>query len=179
VFAAMIQSGQRDAASWRPSVLRSALVRGASLFAFWLIITGLRPTDLVTGLLAAVVATWASLSLLPPGQWRLHPVALVQLVLRFLQQSVLAGIDVARRALHPALPLRPGFIAYRPRLPSGMAQSAFCTIASLLPGTLPSGTEESGAVVVHCLDTSRPVATQLGEDEARFARVIGDTHHDD
>ena len=45
---------------------------------------------------------------------------------------LVAGADVARRALDPALPLRPGFVAYSTDLPKGTAQDAFAALAALL-----------------------------------------------
>lgn len=125
------------------------------------------------GFLASVAATWTSLHLLPPRQWRLRPSALVRLVFRFLYQSVSAGLDVARRALDPRLPLLPGFVTYRSRLQPGVAQSAFCTITSLLPGTLPCCSDTESGLVVHCLDTDQPIVEQLAEEEALLIDAMG------
>jgi multicomponent Na+:H+ antiporter subunit E len=147
--------------------------RAALLFVFWLILSGIKPVDVAVGALAAVVAAWASVRLLPSGTFRVNPIAFAQLVARFLRQSIVAGIDVAWRALNPKLPLRPGFVAYRTRLTAGTAQSAFCTVTSLLPGTLPCGTSDDGALVVHCLDVTAPVAQQLATEEAMFMRALG------
>lgn len=149
------------------------IVRLAGFFCVWLAIAGVGIADLAVGMAAAAVATWASLELLPPGQWRLRPVALACFGLRFLRQSIVAGVDVALRALSPRLPLQPGFVVYRPRLAPGPSRNAFCTVTSLLPGTLPSGPDGSGGLVVHCLDTSQPVAEQLAVEEAKLANALG------
>jgi multicomponent Na+:H+ antiporter subunit E len=154
-------------------VLRNSLARAASFFGFWLILFGFSPGDLLVGALAAIAATWTSLHLLPPGHWSLHPVALTRLLLRFPLQSVAAGIDIARRALDPRMPLRPGFVVYQSRLPSGPTRSAFCTMMSLLPGTLPSGSDDSDGLVIHCLDIGQPVVEQLAAEEALFVRASG------
>lgn len=58
-------------------------------------------------------------------------------VLRFLLQSVVAGTDAAWRALHPRLPLRPGFVTYPVQLAPGATRNTFCTLSSLLPGPFP------------------------------------------
>jgi multicomponent Na+:H+ antiporter subunit E len=155
------------------NVLRSSLARAVSLFGFWLILSGVDAVGVLVGALAAVAATLASLRLLPPGRWSLHPVALARLVLRFLRQSVSAGIEVAWRALDPRMPLRPGFMVYQSRLPPGPTRDAFCTMTSLLPGTLPCGSAESGGLVIHCLDTEQPVLEQLAAEEALFVQVLG------
>ncbi len=64
--------------------------------------------------------------------------------------------------------LRPGFVVYRPRLQSANARSAFCALSSLLPGTLPAGSDEEGALLVHCLDVEQPVAANFAAEEALF-----------
>jgi multicomponent Na+:H+ antiporter subunit E len=157
--------------------LRDWLARTAGFLAFWLILSGFGPVTLLVGALAAVIATWTSLRLLPPGRWSFRPLALAKLVLRFLRQSIGAGIDVAWRALDPRLPVRSGFVVYETHLPPGPMRNAFCTMTSLLPGTLPSGSDESGRLVIHCLDITQPVAEQLAREEALLVRALGWTRH--
>lgn len=149
------------------------LTRTAVFLAIWIVIAGTKPVDLCVGALAAIIVAWASVRLLPAGTNRLRPVALAKLVPRFLYQSVSAGVDTAWRALHPRMPLEPGFVTYRPRLPSGAARNAFCTMTSLLPGTLPSGTDENGNLIIHCLDKTQPVAEQLAAEEALLIKALG------
>jgi multicomponent Na+:H+ antiporter subunit E len=151
----------------------AALLRALGLLVFWLVVSGLRPLDVVAGAVTAAVAAWISVRLLPPGELHIRPLGLAVYVMRMLRQSVAAGVDVAWRALDLRLPLQPGFVHYRLRLAPGTAQSAFCTVTSLLPGTLPCGTDASGAVIVHCLDVTQPVAAQLAAEEASFVRALG------
>jgi len=151
---------------------RPAIVRAAGFFALWTILTGSNPVDLVAGAVATWVATWVSLHLLPPGTSRVRPIRLAALALRFLNQSVVAGVDVARRALDPRLPLRCGFVLYPPGLPPGPARHAFTTLMSLLPGTVPTGSDRDGALLIHCLDVEQPVAAQLAKQEGLFVQVI-------
>jgi multicomponent Na+:H+ antiporter subunit E len=151
----------------------AAGARAAAFLALWVTLAGIDPGDLPAVILAVGGATWASLRLLPPGAWRLRPAALAGLALRFLRQSVVAGADVAGRALHPRLRVRPGLVTYRPDLPAGPARDAFCVLTSLVPGTVPAGANESGALVVHCLDVGQPVGAQLGAEEAMLARALG------
>lgn len=152
---------------------RSFLMRTAVLFGFWIVLAGIKPVDLAAGLLAAMVAAAASLHVFPPTARRRRPFFIIRLALRFLYQSVVAGVDVAWRALHPALPLRPGFVTFESQLPEGDLRAGFCTVTSLLPGTLPVGQDESGRLLIHALDTTRPVAEQLRQEEALFARATG------
>jgi multicomponent Na+:H+ antiporter subunit E len=153
----------------------AAIVRGMGFLCLWLVIFRIDPLAFLSGVVTAAAATWISLRLLPPGTGRLRPLALARFVLRFLGQSVVAGSDVARRALDPGLPLRPGFARCPTRLAPGPLRDAFCTVASLLPGTLPAGSDPSGAFLVHCLDVGQDVPAQMAEEEARFVAALGGT----
>jgi multicomponent Na+:H+ antiporter subunit E len=165
-------------AAARPGGLaRAALLRTAGFFGFWLLLA--RPlafdwADLAVGLLAAALATWASLQLLPPGPLRLRYGALVRLVARFLWQSLVAGLDVARRVFDPRLPINPGYLAYPVRIPDGPRRAAFGAFTSLMPGTLPIGTGRDGSLVYHCLDLDQPVASSLARDETLVAEAQGE-----
>jgi multicomponent Na+:H+ antiporter subunit E len=157
-----------------PALFRAAVTRAVCFFVLWMMLTGGNPADLGAGAVAALAATLASLSLLPPDTRHVRPAALVWLALRFLRQSVVAGIDVARRALDPRLPLHPGFVVYPVGLPRGAARHMFTTLMSLLPGTVPTGSDERGELLIHCLDTGQAVAAQLTMEEEAFAQVIAE-----
>ncbi len=150
--------------------MRSAFVRAIWLFAFWVVLSGFNLVDLLVGVATAATATWTSLRLLPT-QVRFRPLPLVRLVMNVMRQSIAAGIEVAWRILDPRLPLQPGFVSYQCKLRAGGPQNAFCTLTSLLPGTLPCGTDDSGALVIHCLDVSQPVVKQLSAEEELFRRA--------
>ncbi len=90
---------------------------------------------------------------------------------RFLWQSLVAGLDVARRAFAPRLDLQPGFVGYRARLPPGSARNAFELIASLMPGSVASD-ETQGTIEFHCLDTRQPVVEQMAAEERAYARAL-------
>jgi len=154
--------------------LGAGLWRGAGFLAFWVVLIGAKPADLIVGLAAAALATWTSLRLLAPGALRVYWAPLPGVVLRFLWQSVRAGIDVARRAFDPRLPLHLGFVAYRVGFAPGPARNVFAALTSLLPGTVPVG-EEDGAIVYHCLDVDQPVADDLAAEEVDMRRVLGES----
>jgi multicomponent Na+:H+ antiporter subunit E len=155
------------------SFARGAVARAALFLVFWLMISGWAPTDLPVGLAAVVGATWVSLRFLPPKGSRFRVGSLVALAASFLRQSVVSGTDVAWRALNPRLRLDPGLVACPLRLPPGGQRSAFCALSSLMPGTLPTGTDERGALLVHCLDIGQPVAANLAAEERLFIRAVG------
>jgi multicomponent Na+:H+ antiporter subunit E len=161
------------AGSGSVSLSRVAAARAAFVLAFWLMISGWAPADLPVGLAAVIGATWVSLRFLPPLASRYGLAAIASLAASFLRQSVVSGMDVARRALSPKLRLQPGLVACPLRLPAGNKRSAFCALSSLMPGTLPTGTDEHGALLVHCLDMSQPVAANLAAEEQLFMRAFG------
>ena len=166
-------SGPTTGQGVAPGHLRRALILRAPLFLIlWFVLAGADPADLFAGAAAVAAATWTSLMLLPPSGPALFPSAILRLALRFFYQSIIAGIDVARRALDPRLPLRPGFIVYSVRFPPGTARNVFTTLTSLLPGTVPTG-EDNGHLVYHCLDVGQPVASELAAEEAALARALG------
>jgi multicomponent Na+:H+ antiporter subunit E len=160
-----------SAARWPFSPV-AFVVRSAVLFLFWLVLTGGDAKDMAPGVLAALIAGWISLGLLPAGALAFSPLAAASLFVRFLWQSVVAGTWVAWCALHPRMPISPGIIEYSPRLDEGPARDAFLTWSSLLPGTLPSGPGGSGGIVVHCLDTRAPLQEQMASEERRFAGLL-------
>ena len=154
--------------------LGSAIVsRGAFYLLLWLVLAGYQVADLPAAAFAVVAATWVSLWLLPPLATTLRPWWIAVMMVRFLVQSVLAGVDVAWRVMRPQMRLRPGFVTFVPQLPPGTAFEAFCTLSSLLPGTLPSGTDGQGGLVVHCLDVGQDVPAQMAAEERLFLRAIG------
>jgi multicomponent Na+:H+ antiporter subunit E len=151
--------------------IRASLARGVGFFAVWVVLIGASPSDLAVGVLAAAAATRTSLRLLRPQPGRVRLTALLSLIPHFLWKSVVAGVDVARRALDPRrLRLRPGFVVCRVGFAPGPARNAFAAMTSLLPGTVPCA-DEDGALVYHCLDVGQPVLEELAEEERRLAQA--------
>ena len=79
------------------------LARTGGFFGLWLMISSGSLSDFPVGLAVAAAAAWASVKLLPSGASRPNLVALATIALRFPGQAVIAGADVARRALDPRL----------------------------------------------------------------------------
>lgn len=156
---------------------RAALTRALLYFGIWIVIDqSAKPANLAFGVLATVAATWASLALLPPAGGHVRIGALLLLLPRFLWQSLVAGIDVARRAFSPKLPLNPGFVQYPTSLPRGAARNAFAAITSLLPGSVPTG-ETDSHIEYHALDVSQPVVEQLAAEERVLAKALVPGQH--
>jgi multicomponent Na+:H+ antiporter subunit E len=156
------------------SSVRPTAFRAAALFALWLALARWSIADIAVGLVVATLASWASFSVLPLRSHRRQSIlAMAELVLRFPMQSFLAGLDVARRAFDPRLPLRPGFVVCPMRLRQDTARNAFRVLMSLQPGSLPVGEDSSGALLVHCLDTGKPLIASFIEEELLFAEAVG------
>jgi multicomponent Na+:H+ antiporter subunit E len=156
--------------------MAALLWRAAAYFVFWVVLAGTGMKDLAVGAITAVIASWMSLQLIPAGEITLRPGRALALFFRFLWQSVVAGVTVARIALSPVMALRSGMVAYRTRLPPGNRRYLFMTYASLLPGTLPTATDESDMITIHALDTAQPVAQQLAAEEERLSAAIAQGH---
>jgi multicomponent Na+:H+ antiporter subunit E len=89
----------------------------------------------------------------------------------FTAQSLLGGVDVAFRALRPSMPLSPGFVRYRWRLPPGDARMLLVNCVSLLPGTLSAEIHED-ELLVHALDTRQDVIRGVRVLEDRIAAAF-------
>ncbi|MCO5091055.1 Na+/H+ antiporter subunit E [Bosea sp. (in: a-proteobacteria)] len=151
--------------------LPALAIRGLCLLGLWVILIGPAPADLPVGLAASAAGVWASARLWPAGG-RLSPLGLLRFLLRFLPQSVVAGLDVARRAFAREPNLRPGFARCRSAIPAGLARDTACAVMSLQPGKLPVAVDEDGTLLIHCLDLGEPVAEQVAADEAAFRQIL-------
>jgi multicomponent Na+:H+ antiporter subunit E len=163
----MSDSGQIGA---RPSV-GAIIVRFAGFFLLWIVLMGAEPRHWPFGIVAACAAAFASARLWPASTG-LSASGVARFILRFLPQSAMAGFDVARRALSPDPGLHPGIVTHVTALPPGNARDGMTAVMSLQPGKLPAGLADEGALLVHCLDTKQPVATEMKADEAAYLRMF-------
>ena len=144
-----------------------------ALFAvLWAVLTGGSPLSWVVGVPvaagAAALAVW-----LGPGSGRaVRPVAAAVFAGFFLVESLRGGWDIARRAVHPALPIDPGQLTYRLRLPPGTPRVLFANTVSLLPGTLSLEIGEE-VLHVHAVDQRMPIRASLARLEERIAALYG------
>jgi multicomponent Na+:H+ antiporter subunit E len=130
--------------------------------------------ELVVGLVAAGLATWVSLILLPARGGHLRAIPLLRLFLRFMRDSLVAGVEVAMIALRPKMRLKPGVIEFPTRLPQGGPRAFFNSFTSLMPGTLAVEPAENGHPQFHCLDTDKPVVGEMKVHEALVLRSLGE-----
>jgi multicomponent Na+:H+ antiporter subunit E len=150
---------------------RDAALRFLLLAAMWALFTRGDLWSWLLGAPAVVVATLVSGALSPSVAWRWSWMGALRFAGYFLKQSVIGGIDVAWRAMHPRLPLRPGFVTLRMRLPSTIARVWLANTISLLPGTLAANMENE-TLIVHTVDTDAPVIEGVREAEVRVADML-------
>mgnify|MGYP001765366399 CR=1 FL=1 len=156
---------------------RALLVRALLYFCVWIVVDqSAKPSHLVVGVVASGMAAWASLWLLPPAKGRVSLGALLLLLPRFLWQSLVAGLDVARRAFAPHVNLNPGFVQYHTGLRPGPARNAFELIASLMPGSVASD-EGRDHIEFHCLDAAQSAQEQLAAEERAYAPALQERGH--
>ena len=136
--------------------------------------TGFGLEALVFGIVAAVLATWIRRQTGSGTAARWSPKGVIEFVPYFLRVSLVGGIDVARRAWSPSMPLNPGFVVYPLRLePDGPAAVFFAAVISLVPGTLCAELDGETSVVVHLLDRRASVEEELIHLEQKVARLFG------
>jgi multicomponent Na+:H+ antiporter subunit E len=139
---------------------------------WWLLTEGDNSSWLIG--VPVILAATVSTQLLPawrPG-YQIRPAGLLWLVPAFVVRSLVAGIDVSRRALSKRCDLQPGFVDYHLELPHGLARVVFVNVTSLLPGTLAADLA-CDRLTLHVLDQSQPHERSL-----RFLeRLVGAVFH--
>jgi len=151
------------------SHLQAGWLRAVLFALMWWILTDGALDSWLVGAPVVLFATLASLVLLPPFSWSLT--GFVRFLPFFLWRSLNGGMDVARRALDPRLPISPGMYDHRWRLPPGLPRVFMANTVSLLPGTLSAELDE-GHLRVHVLDQTAVFASELEVIEARVAELF-------
>jgi len=147
-----------------------ALVLRIALFTvLWWLLTEGAAGAWGLGAPAILLAAAVSIALLP------HTVFVWSELLRFvpffLARSMQGGVDVAWRALHPALLITPTFVDYPLRLPPGLPRVVMINTISLLPGTLSVDVAEN-RLTMHVLDGRKSYLAEFKTVESRVARLF-------
>lgn len=153
-----------------PSLAAAAGVRAVLLTLVWAALTN--GEGWAFGVPAVALCTGLSLKLAPPARQPLRLVALPGFIGWFAWQSLRAGWDVALRTLHPAIPLKPGFVTAAIHLPQGMPVWCLMLVVSLLPGTL-SVSLQNEQLELHCLDVDQRVKEDIDRAQAAVTRLFG------
>ncbi len=150
--------------------LRTGFTRALFFVLIWWILTDGAVDSWLIGVPIVLITTLVSLVLLPPIALSLR--GIINFIPFFVWHSLRGGVDVARRAMHPQLPISPTSINYKFRLQSGLAKVFMANTVSLLPGTL-SVVLDKECLRVHVLDKSSAFAEELKVLEVQVAGVFG------
>jgi len=152
-------------------LLRRSFWRLGVLTFLWWVLTEGSSDAWKFGLPVVILASLTTLTLRSGFNWRCRPIGMIRFLPFFFRQSLSGGIDVARRALSPRMPLAPLLVDYPLRLPKGPARVFLADTVSLLPGTC-SVSLEDGCLRIHVLDGSLPVYQALQTVEERVAELF-------
>lgn len=152
--------------------LRHLLWRTIGLALVWVVITEAAVTSLAVGIPLALLGAALSVVVQPRSLSAVYVPGAVRYLLFFAAQSVLGGVDVARRALSPSMPLDPACVQYPLRIAGDSPRVVFANTISLLPGTL-SARFLGDVIEVHVLDNHARVLEDLARVEERVAGLFG------
>ncbi|MFQ5844992.1 MAG: Na+/H+ antiporter subunit E [Planctomycetota bacterium] len=155
--------------------MKHSLGLGLVLFAVWVLWSGhLEPSLLILGLVSCgvVVALTRRMELAEPERlpglwWRmvLYAPWLVAAIAR-------ANVDVARRILHPRLPIGPRVVRVRAGQRTDLGRVLYANSITLTPGTV-SIDMEGDEITVHALTREAAEGLQSGAMDRRVTRMEG------
>ena len=159
----------------------STVGRFLGLLLLWWIVDGGDAAFWYYGLFSAALATALSLRLIPPVRpgvgrragRRGRPWEIPGLTVWFLWSALSGGVDVARRAFAPAMPISP----HVARVPIGIRHPGGRRLAlwmvNLTPGSLVVD-EGDGWADLHVLSAELDIEASWRELNRRIARIVGD-----
>lgn len=157
--------------------LVSVLNRSVILALLWVVLTGGAVDSLPYGVATVVAATVLSMRLYPTDQPGIVAWRVAGFLPRFLAQGLLGGLDVARRAVDPRLPVAPGWVRVTLSNRHEAANVLLGGVISILPGTLSAGPGD-GTMEIHVLHMQGFTPNEMQSEERRilglFDRRIAD-----
>jgi len=143
----------------------------------WLIFTEFDFRSFIIGVFfiaaAAVMASWlfSQQSKGRNNYTSIQLIAIPRFILFFILQSILGGIDTAKRAFSKHLNIAPGFIHYQLRLLTlDVNTNLFFNLLSLLPGSAYVTNEPQG-IVIHFLSLTESSIDEIKHCEQEVARL--------
>jgi multicomponent Na+:H+ antiporter subunit E len=149
----------------------------ASLFAFWLLLSGIYTPFLVLSGLGASLAVAALAQRMEVADREGHPIHLALAALGYwpwlMKEIVKSGWQVTRIILDPRLPISPTFVRFKPSQKSTAALATHANSITLTPGTI---TVEAGRdeFLVHALTREGADGVLDGEMDRRVRRMEGE-----
>lgn len=153
-------------------VSRSGFVLLGALGGLWWLLSNGETSSWLVGIPVVSAAAWASHRLGPVRFGGMSWSGLARYVAFFAWESVLGGIDVARRVITPRMRISPGFASYQIRLRQESARLLFANSVSLMPGTLAADLR-GDFLEIHALDIDSDFSHELRRVEAAVGRVFG------
>lgn len=148
-----------------------------SLFAFWLILSGMFTPFLVASGFACALAVTLLVRRMDLIDHEGHPVHLAWHALLsywpwLVWEMMKSGWDVTRRILHPALPISPALVAFTPSQKSDIGLVIHANSITLTPGTIAI---EVGPqrFLVHALTQSGAAGLAASEMDRRCVELEG------
>ncbi|GAA1164164.1 Na+/H+ antiporter subunit E [Nesterenkonia sandarakina] len=148
----------------------AGVLRALLLGLLWWALSGGGADYVIYGVISVALATALSLVLLPPSsarsprEWPRRWGAIVVLLGWFLGQSVIGGLDVARRALSRPIDVEPCVVVAPFELEPGQARQLALALMNLMPGSMVQQViDAEGEPADHTAEgpVSTPVAVQL------------------
>jgi multicomponent Na+:H+ antiporter subunit E len=146
----------------------------ASLFVFWLLLSGIYTPFLVASGLGAAVAVAVLASRMELADREGHPVHLGLAALAYwpwlLKEIFKSGWQVTRIILDPRLPISPTFVRFKPSQRTTVALATHANSITLTPGTI---TVEAAhdEFLVHALTREGAAGVVDGKMDARVTRM--------
>ena len=127
-----------------------------TLLVTWLLLSGMfKPQLLLLGLVSVGLVAWLAVRMTVlehRGQpLYFHPMALARYWMWLLVEIIKSNIDVCRRVLAPALPIRPALRTVAATPQSVLGDVIYANSITLTPGTTAISFTPGGGVLVHAL----------------------------
>ena len=150
------------------------LALAASLFIFWLLLSGIYTPFLVLSGLGASIAVAALASRMELLDREGHPIHLALAALTYwpwlLKEIARSGWQVTRIILDPRLPISPTFVRFKPSQRTTLALATHANSITLTPGTITvdAGRDE---FLVHALTRDAAAGVVDSEMDRRVSRL--------
>ncbi|MFN3556530.1 MAG: Na+/H+ antiporter subunit E [Bacteroidales bacterium] len=157
------------------TLITTFILRFVVLAAGWMaLVGGQQYGDRWFVIVFLVATTLISIYTVPPGQWKLRPMGVVQFFPYFIIMALSGGWDVARRVFYRTIPIDPDFITIEH---DGDTRKTLILawVISLLPGTASSVITEN-TIVVHVLDKNLPVTEEIQELQNRVNKMFAEVN---
>jgi multicomponent Na+:H+ antiporter subunit E len=146
----------------------------ASLFVFWLLLSGIYTPFLVLSGLVASIAVALLAQRMELADREGHPIHLGLAALAYwpwlLKEIAKSGWQVSRIILDPRLPISPTFVRFKPSQTSTVALATHANSITLTPGTITVDAEHD-SFLVHALTREGAQAVVDSEMDRRASRM--------